>query len=105
MKKAGKFLAAIASAALIGSAATACSSSQDTGVQYVYVSGYYDNHHHYHTYSTPRRMTLKYYNSHKNSYPKPYKTVKVTPPKSVNKTPKSSSTKKPGGFSYKKKSH
>lgn len=111
MNKAGKFLVSVAAVALIGGAATACGDYHDDGVQYVYVHGYYDSHHHYHTYSTPHRVTTKYYNSHRNSYPKPYKTVKVTPPKSVNKgtkpggvykTPKSVSTKKSGGFSYKK---
>lgn len=91
MNKAGKFLVAVAAVALIGGAATACGDYDDDGVQYVYVNGYYDSHHVYHHYSTPHRVTAKYYNSHKNSYPKPYKTVKVTPPKSVNKAPKSRS--------------
>lgn len=107
MNKAGKFLVSVAAVALIGGAATACGDYNDDGVQYVYVHGYYDSHHHYHTYSTPHRVTTKYYNSHRNSYPKPYKTVKVTPPRSVNKGTGSkvgggSSYRKSGGSSYKK---
>ena len=100
MNKAGKFLVSVAAVALIGGAATACGDYNDDGVQYVYVHGYYDSHHHYHTYSTPHRVTTKYYNSHKNSYPNPHKTVKVTPPRSsVNK---GTGSKVGGGSSYRK---
>lgn len=97
MNKAGKLLVAVAAVGLIGAGATACGDYNDDSVQYVYVHGYYDSHHHYHTYSTPHRVTTKYYNSHKNSYPKPYKTVKVTPPKSVNK---GGTTYRKGGTTY-----
>lgn len=91
----------------LGAGAVACTSDQGyTDTQYVYVHGYYDHYHHYHVYSTPHRVTRSYYNSHKSSYPKPYKTTTVRKhTTSVNKAPKrlggGSSYKKSGGSSYK----
>lgn len=110
MNKAGKFLVAVAAVGVIGTGVAACD-TQPSGVQYVYVyqNGYYDSHHHYHTYAHPRKVkvTKNYYTSHKSQYGKPYKTVTVTPPKSVNKGTGSkvgggSSYRKSGGSSYKK---
>lgn len=107
----------VASVAFLGigvGALSACGSPGYTDTQYVYVHGYYDSYHHYHSYPHGKRVTVTYYNSHKKSYPKPYKTATVkTKPKathksSVNKAPKrtskgSSTYKKSGGYSYKKR--
>jgi hypothetical protein len=106
-------VAALAFVGVAGFGMVACGNDHDyDNVQYVYVHGYYDSHHHYHTYSTPHRVTKNYYNHHKSSYPKPYKTSTTKVPRtttggSVNKhgytAPKrvsggDSSYKKPGGF-------
>lgn len=97
-------------------ALSACGSSGYTETEYVYVHGYYDSYHHYHSYPHGKRVTVSYYNHHKSSYPKPYKTTKVkvkpktsTSKSKVNKLPKlgskktSGTTKKSGGYSYKKR--
>lgn len=107
-------VAGVTGAALLVGALSACGSQPGyTNTEYVYVHGYYDSHHHYHSYSKPHKVSASYYNSHKNSYPKPYKTTKVkvktkTTHKSVNTTPKrvskgKSTYKKSGSYSYKRK--
>jgi hypothetical protein len=110
---------AVASVAFLGmgvGALSACGNNPGyPDTQYVYVHGYYDSYHHYHSYTHGKRVTVSYYNHHKSSYPKPYKTTtgkvkpKATHKSAVNKAPKlgskktSSSTKKSGGYSYKKR--
>lgn len=70
-------VAALAFAGVAGFGMTACGNQGYDDTQYVYVHGYYDHYHHYHTYSHPHRVTVNYYNHHKSSYPKPYKTTTV----------------------------
>jgi hypothetical protein len=80
-------VAALAFVGVAGFGMVACGSDQDyDNVQYVYVHGYYDSHHHYHTYSTPHRVTKNYYNHHKSSYPKPYKTSTTKVPRTTGGT-------------------
>lgn len=64
-----RILAALGTTAILLTGATACSDG-DTEVEYVVVVqyGYYDSHHKYHYYSTPKQVRVKNSFYKKNQY-------------------------------------